>query len=1037
MGPNVARLKTPVRTSLLVLFALLAAGTAGASPLPFARENGGGRLPAMRLIRDLDRPSLHDVYVVPTRPGQNRVRWYGFDFKEVMLPQLPGAGVKLFYYESEEPVAAVAAAVIRDEYLELARAFDYVPERVVPYILYGTQVEFQTTNTFAISEGVLGVTSPVDLTLALPFFGDLEQFRHTSTHELAHEFTIQMIKSYAEKHERPTGLGGFPLWFIEGLAEYAAYGGLDPEAQPTFEVREGVSGPALPGLDPEGEAWARDLVYHADPFEGFMIVSFYSDVPQGYVHTYKLGQVRLAFLGSTFGRDMLLWLLRNSHYMGLATEVGDGITFPKLVEIATGYDAPTIERMFREWLRQRYLSAYEGMRTRVPAVTIVDDLPVEPEAVIASPDGKTLMIRGFERELGEASLWLVDAENTKRYQHVVTDSRPGLESLHVLSRRTFALGASHVAWIGRSGRSDILHVAPLTRLASESGDMFDIGDERTYDLSDAGLIEAGDPTFSPDGKRIAFAGIGEGGFADVWIMPLDGGVPALRRLTRSVFSEADLVWTEQGIYLSCDATEDGLSNVFLMDPGTGSMEPVVTGASRMSTPVPSKGGLLFASDRDDRWDLHRVEDGQAYRITDVTTMIRWPAPGPDGDVYGILIHGGHFQLVRVPPIEQLRLEPEVALARETVTPAREMPRLALPSTPPDYEPFDHFGLDAGAIAVGTQSVAFGGITFSDLLRDRLVAVQLAVYGALEFTDASVFYLDRSARTSWLGGVFHTFQPKRDRTLEAVSGGVSSRADPEFYLEREFGTTFALVHPTSRFERFTTALTLEGVSRSRFTGGSVQESLWNRVAGGSEPQILLSLGYGLDTLRYHPLAGPISGGSLDVEVGGAVLPQRVGDDELEGGNAVHGWAEGDAQRFLYLGGRSVIWTRAAAGAGFGSVFSRQFYLSSVDNLRGYRFGDPRLLGTLYYVANAELSVPLDWLVRLALFEGLRGVAGADFGGASDAVDELWDQRSLAFVLGVDFLAGPLALRLHFGLPVQIGPTLPEDGWVTNLALRLRY
>ena len=113
------------------------------------------------------------------------------------------------------------------------------------------------------------------------------------------------------------------------------------------------------------------------------------------------------------------------------------------------------------------------------------------------------------------------------------------------------------------------------------------------------------------------------------------------------------------------------------------------------------------------------------------------------------------------------------------------------------------------------------------------------------------------------------------------------------------------------------------------------------------------------------------------------------------------------------------------------------LSSVDNMRGYRFGDPRLLGTLFYVANAELSVPLDWLVRLALFEGLRGVAGTDFGGASDELSALWDQRALALVLGVDFLAGPLALRLHFGLPVQIGPTLPEDGWVTNLALRLRY
>ena len=56
---------------------------------------------------------------------------------------------------------------------------------------------------------------------------------------------------------------------------------------------------------------------------------------------------------------------------------------------------------------------------------------------------------------------------------------------------------------------------------------------------------------------------------------------------------------------------------------------------------------------------------------------------------------------------------------------------------------------------------------------------------------------------------------------------------------------------------------------------------------------------------------------------------------------------------------------------------------------------------------------------------------------DETDELWDVRALNLVTGLDFLAGPLALRLHFGYPIQIGPVLPSDGWVTNFALRLRY
>src|SRR5690606_21651783 len=103
--------------------------------------------------------------------------------------------------------AEIAAAIIREQYLRLSRAFEYLPERVVPYILYATHFEFQATNAFPISEGVLGVMSPADLTLSLPFFSDLEQYKHTSAHELAHQFTVQLIRSSGEEQGTGGGLG--------------------------------------------------------------------------------------------------------------------------------------------------------------------------------------------------------------------------------------------------------------------------------------------------------------------------------------------------------------------------------------------------------------------------------------------------------------------------------------------------------------------------------------------------------------------------------------------------------------------------------------------------------------------------------------------------------------------------------------------------------------------------------------------------------------------------------------------------------------
>lgn len=1019
--------------SVLLVAAFFLPLPAAAGDLPFAREWGGQASPGFEGLRRLVPPeALEEVFVVPRRPGKNRVRWYDFDFREVPLPELPGAGVTLFFYEAERPAAEVAAAIIREQYLRLVRAFDYVPSRDVPYILYATQFEFQATNAFPIGEGTLGVTSPVDLTLALPFFGDLEMFRHTSTHELAHEFTIQLVRSHGLVAGLPGGLGGYPLWFIEGLAEYAAYGGLDPEPEMRPGSPQGASGPWLPGVDPETEAWGRDLLFHSNPFEGYLILDYFADIPRGYVHTYKLGQLRVAFLGSTFGRSFVLWLLQNGHHMAGATEFGQGTSFARLVELGTGHDRATIDRMWSDWLRRRYLPAYAEARTRVPALELVDPLPTEPEAIASSPDGKTLLVRGIDREQGRSSLWLVDPEKPARAQRFAEDGRPGLESLHPVSRRTFAMGRDHVAWIGRDGPADVVRVARLVRRDPGSSRLFDLEDEVTYELVRADVLEAGDPAFSPDDRLLAFTGVGPTGQKDVFVLPLNdrGSVRDLRRVTDDVFAEADLSWSNRGIYLSSDATPDGHQNLFLLDPDSGARTPVATGPWNMKDPVPTEAGVVFASDRDGRWDFFRIEGDTVYRVSDVATMYRHPAPGPGGSLYGVTIYGGRFRLARLPPVEQLKAEPAPALDPGRAGVTHAVPRLPLPDPAPAYEPFEHFGLDAGAIAVGTQAVALGGLAFSDLLRDKVAAVQLAVYGDLELTDAAVYFLDQSHRLTWLAGLFHTFQPKRDRTFDEPA----FPGDPDFYLEREFGLTGALVYPTSVFQRFQLSLTVGGVDRDRFTDKrDSRADEWNDRTGGSEPQVLLSGSYGLDTVRLHPAAGPISGSSLLLTVGGGALPLRVSDRDAP----FHGWVEGDAQRYLYLGGRSVLLGRVAAGTAFGGRFSKQYYLSSVDNLRGFHWADERLLGTMYYVANAEVSFPLDWLIHLALFQGLRGVGGVDFGGVADEVDRLWEARSLAAVAGLDFLAGPLALRLHFGFPVQIGPVLPSDGTVTNVALRLRY
>src|SRR5699024_7806512 len=118
-------------------------------------------------------------------------------------------------------IAERAAAFIEESYRQLVDDFSFVPNETLPYTLYNSYQEFLQTNIFPVQEGVLGVTGRRDSQLILPYFGDHRLFRRISTHEMAHQFTIQKAKAVA-KNASVSGdpLDRMPLWFIEGLAEY-------------------------------------------------------------------------------------------------------------------------------------------------------------------------------------------------------------------------------------------------------------------------------------------------------------------------------------------------------------------------------------------------------------------------------------------------------------------------------------------------------------------------------------------------------------------------------------------------------------------------------------------------------------------------------------------------------------------------------------------------------------------------------------------------------------------------------------------------
>ncbi|MGZ3461457.1 MAG: TolB family protein, partial [Archangium sp.] len=511
-------------------------------------------------------------------------------------------GVRFYFYESERNVAQYAAPQLEDTYRYLVDRFKFVPTQTFPYILYSSYQEFLQTNVMQVSEGTLGVTSTQGhLELTLPYLGDHRLFGEISAHEMSHQFTIQKVRYLAEQaHVAGDPLNGMPLWFIEGLAEFYAKG----------------------GLDPEGEMMVRDLLINPDLERGYAFLDFWSPGPYGFLWIYKVGQARCEFLEETYGTGFIQKVLENSTKLVTGTGFTPNLGFEGLLEMLTGDDPQKISAKFEAWLKQRAYRTYLKAEQTTPSMELLRERKGIVTALNSSSDGRVLLYRSIVPETGQSLLILVDPRAPEESEKVQADGVPGYESLHSIFGRNFALTDDKLAFVAESLARDIIYVQSYKHTAepiSMSGALpemgrspyinnpsglhkeprykvrFELGGRVAYKLADHGLIAAYSPAFSPDGKQLAFIGLSETGTRDVYVLPLDQGLDVEpRQITHDVYAERSLAWGQAGIVYTSDATSHGYYNLFRVKPEDPShVERLTTEARDHADPTVTPDGRLF------------------------------------------------------------------------------------------------------------------------------------------------------------------------------------------------------------------------------------------------------------------------------------------------------------------------------------------------------------------------------------------------------------------------------------------------------------
>lgn len=935
-------------------------------------------------------------------------------------------GVRLYFYESEREVAERAVASITGTYRYLVDQFQYVPTRTFPYILYNSYQEFLQTNLFPLQEGILGVTSPRDLKLTLPYLGDDRLFEEVSTHEMAHQFTIQKVRTLAQT-SGATGdpLERMPLWFIEGLAELYAHRGTPPEA----------------------EMLVRDILLNPDVQRGYALLDFFEDRPFSVLWTYRAGVVRCAFLEDAYGKGFVQKVLESS-----VEPAGTGqrkrarvVEFLPLLEKLTGQGRREISAKFEDWLKRRafrsYLESEQDLGDLEPLAESLGDPTDYVQQLATSPDGEMLLLRSLTQTTGDTRLLLAHRRAPRDYVTVALDGVPGIESLHPIAPRSFDLAQGRLAFLAESRARDVLYIQDFEVKSpgakAQPGFRPRLGPRRAIPLGELGLLAAYSPALSPDGQRVALIGLSPQGIRDLYVVSL-GERPEISRLTHDVYSERQVSWGPSGIVFSSNATSHGRYNLFRIGPDNPDQPERLTTEERdeLDPRVVPDGRIFFVAYEGGRADLHELGEGKVIRRTNVVTGLFDISPGPEGSVFALLHHGGQRRPVRVPKETLLASEPR---EQPAPSPPSQPGRLSLAAAQP-YKPFSPSNWELGPV-FGILGGGAGGIVgqLLALSRDRLgnhaLLLELNIFGSLELTEAYLLYVNQERRLTFGGGPFQALRFRRDRTFPDL-------ALPFFSGERFFGLTGSVRYPLNRFvyaqadlglggaERLLLPLERRLLSNGELNGtGEDRYGAWLEANGGVRPQAEATLKLGYDTLRYHPATGPVAGSSVLLEGTLAVQPS---------GGQSFGNVRLDAARYFPLTGRSNFLLRGGTGTSFGGPLAREYFLSSFDTLRGVRFGDlDRLLGRDFFFSTGEVQFPLNGLLQVAILTDLEAVVGMDFGGVGQSWPEAWDRRVLDGVLGLNMGLGPLQLRLHFaknlGLGASAGLPVPPSEWVTNFSI----
>jgi len=561
--------------------------------------------------------------------GQNKVQYRNFRFQVIRTEHFD-----VYYYATERPAALDAARMAERSYARLSRMLGHQWRERKPLILYASQSDFQQTNAIGgdLGEGTGGVTEFYKHRMVLPFTGSYADFEHVLQHEMVHAFQYDVYSGGRAGAGVQTLIqANPPLWFMEGMAEYLSVGPLDPHT--AMWLRDAAVEGNLPTIE--------QLTY--DPR----------------IFPYRYGHALLAYIGQKWGDEVIGALLQASMTGGVEQ------AFRRVLGV-------TLEQLSDEWrdaVQTWYLPQIgDNVRARRFARPVLNKknsggtYHVSPQI---SPDGRRIAYLS-ERNFFFIDLYLADADSGRVARRLVRSSLdPNFETLRFInSTGSWSADGQRFAIAAKRGDQDNLVILDVPR-------------NRVVGRFSLGLSAILNPTWSPDGERIAFTG-SDGGISDLYVVGTDG--TGLRRLTNDRYADLMPSWSPDGRTVAFTTDRGPATDFTILHFGNlrialyhfdGDSVEVLPGmdVGKNTNPVwaPDGRSLAFRSDRGGidnlfLFDLGTRETYQLTRsytgitgITDLSPAISW-ARQADRLVFNYY-ENGEYNVYSIDNPRSLRREP--------------------------------------------------------------------------------------------------------------------------------------------------------------------------------------------------------------------------------------------------------------------------------------------------------------------------------------------------------------------------------------------